>query len=350
MKKKLAILVPTADRETTIKNWLYETVEDAKEYDIDLIIYDSSNSDITKNISEEYIKKGYSNVRYCKYLGVFDGVSLDHKLISAYERFAEEYEYIWIIRDGLIPKINTFYAKLMEYIGLKYPCIIIDALYRNYFIEKETIYKGCEKNCPKLLEEQAHRLQTLGMLIFSSDFAGKLINEVPLNENVYSLWQMAAPLYYYDSHNIDIVFYVGDTFTFNTQYYKGHFWQGGEKIFQQWGVRWCRVIANLPDSYNEAKNKVLKIYTVDFHPFAPEVIMDLRAYGELNKQIVHKYRKYILKTSDTPMWFINFVANTPKIFWKKALNNKKRLFYKLLCCIYMIMIEKIPVEGRIDLW
>lgn len=347
-KKKLAVIVPTANREKAIEYWLSETVCDAQENNVDLIVYDSSNSDKTKEITEKYVAAGGNCVRYCRYTGLFDGVSLDHKIISAYEEFAEDYEYIWLIRDGLIPQIDLFFEKLNLYMEKSYECIIVDALYRNNYIEKEIIYSHEKRDCVRLLQEQAHRLQTLGMLIFSSKFAMDLIKKIPIDETNYSLWQMAAPLHYFAKYSCDIIFYVGDTFTFNENCFKGHFWGNGAKMFEQWGCRWCNVIEKLPSDYDEAKNKVMKIYTFDFHPFSPKAVVELRAYGGLDKKMVNKYQKYIEKTSNTPIWFFFFVASVPKIFWKLVLLNKRSLFVQMLCCLYVKKtvdnIEKDPLE------
>ncbi len=347
MKKKLSIIVPTANREAAIDNWLKETSKDANMYGIDLIIYDGSSNDKTKDVVQKYKSQGNKNVIYSKYDGFFDGFSLDHKIIAAYEEYAADYEYIWIIRDGLIPCIDSFYNRLNDYMSEGYPCIIVDADFRNFYANKEVFYGDIRKDYEKFLTEQAHRLQTLGMLIFSSEFALDLIKHVPLDDKVYSLWQMAAPFHFYVRKSFKVVFYVGRTFVGNREGHKGHFWQSGEKLFKQWGERWCNVIDNLPSEYDNAKNKVIKLYTYDFHPFSPIIIAELRAYSNFNYRIVCKYEECIKRVSNTPIKFIKFVSLTPKWFWKLILKYDESLFAVLLWNIYLYKVREYPVEGKI---
>lgn len=322
--KKLAIIVPTANREKTIDYWLKEVANDARNNNVDVIIYDSSSNRKTHNVVTKYIKKGFDNVLYCKYTGHFDGVSLDNKLIDAYKDFSRAYEYIWLIRDGLIPMIDMFYQKLTQLMAKRYDCIIVDALYRNYYQETEVEYLKEKREYTKLLQEQAHRMQTLGMLIFESNYALDLIEKVPVDEKTYSLWQMAAPLHHYAIHGANIVFYIGDTFTFNPMSHKGHFWGNGAKLFEQWGVRWCKVIDGLPECYDSAKESVYKIYTCDFHPFSPKAVAGLRAYGGMNKEMVDRYKSCIERTTDTPISFFYEIANMPVLLVRFYLRYPNR--------------------------
>lgn len=347
--KKLVIVVPTANRHCAIDYWLQESAPEAKELGVDLVVYDSSDDAYTKEVTEKYISNGYKNVIYHRYQGYFDGVSLDHKLISIYEDYASYYEYIWIIRDGLIPRISSFYNRLMKYISEKYQCIIVDALYRNGYVSKEVIYNSTKAEYKKLLEEQVFRMQTLGMLIFSSDFAINLINEVPVDEKVYSLWQMAAPLHYFANHDMKIVFCIEDAFTYNPNCFKGHFWQAGEKLYQQWGVRWCKVIDSLPLDYQPVCEKVYKIYTCDFHPFKPTTVAELRVNGSLNFQMIKKYKTVLKKVTDTPIWFFYFASCTPKSMWKYILTKEDSLVSIVVWGVYMMINNIEPEEGRIEL-
>lgn len=344
--KKLAIVVPTANRETTIEQWLFELCDDAKRYDVDLIVYDSSSNDKTECVVSNYVLDGYENIKYVRYDGEFDGFSLDHKLINAYQQFSAYYEYIWLIRDGHIPCLKDFYDQLNTFMEQRYECIIVDAEYRNFYQSKKVIYSE-KKDCIRLLVDQIWRMQTLGMLIFSSKFALRLIDQVPLTEDVYSLWQMAAPFHLFAKNPYKIVFYVGRTFTHNIKVFGGHFWQSGEKHFMQWAYRWCHVIDRLPMEYDRAKSEVYKMYTCDFHAFIPKTILELRVYGTMNIKMIKKYKKYLIKVTDTPVWFFFVVSIIPKCMWKRVLNHSEGLFCKILCWIYLCLMGIEADEGRL---
>lgn len=311
-KINLAVIIPTCNRPKAIKYILEYTALSYRRRGVDIIIYDSSDNCETENIVKDIRNKGYFNIFYKRYEGSFDGFSLDHKVISAYEEFYEEYDYIWLCRDGLVPIVDEMIDKISHYKVKKIGCIILDTLSRNYGLEIEKYYKP-KKDCDVFLTEQATRLQTLGMLIFSKDFIKKVLNRFPLSEKTYSLWQMAVPFYAFAKCNSEVVFFTKNVFAENIYASKTHFWSKAEKLFEQWAVRWTHVINSLPEEYDASKKDCLMVYTIDFHPFSPAAVMKMRTQGGLNCKIVKKYEKYLRVVTKTPLWYFYLIAMTPRI-------------------------------------
>ncbi|MFR4133543.1 MAG: glycosyltransferase family A protein [Anaerobutyricum hallii] len=299
----IGIIIPTCNRAETIDYLLSIAAPLYRRFGINVIIYDSSNNEETKIIVEKFNKNGYYNVIYSQYKGKYDGFSLDHKLIAAYKEYVNMYDYIWICRDGLIPVIDEIIEMLRYYARKKIGCIIVDTKSRVDNVEILKYYSNKE-DCEELLLDQASRLQTLGMLIFSKEIIQKLLSREPLREENYSLWQMVAPLHLFAKEPYGIVFLTRNVFAFNIKASSTHFWGKAENAIQQWGYRWCNVLDYLPNEYAGVKDKVKLLYTVDFHPFTIGTIIRMRGWGGLKCKMVKDNAYYLKQVTKTSIkWF-----------------------------------------------
>lgn len=310
-KLSVGIIIPTCNRPEAIRFLLAYSAPLDRRLGVDIIIYDSSDNELTQEIVNEFRRDGYYNVFYQRYNGLFDGFSLDHKIIQIYKDYADYYDYIWVCRDGLIPIIDEIIEKLRYYKKVNVGCIIVDSKFRNEGIEKEKCYRTIN-DCVQFLREQASRLQTLGMLIFSGEFAKRLVATEPINDSNYSLWQMAAPFHAFAKSPFEVVFFTRNVFALNEHAAIAHFWGKAEKTIRQWGERWYHIIMDMPEVYNDAKKDCLMVYTVDFHPFSAKRVMELRIYGGLNIDLVHKNSAILKQVSQTPMWYFYTISLCPK--------------------------------------
>lgn len=333
-----AIVIPTCNRPKAIKEILNYAAILYRRFGIDVIIYDSSDNKDTQLIVENMYDNGYYNVLYRKYTGLYDGFSLDHKIINAYKEFAGQYEYIWICRDGLIPLVDEIIEKVRHYAKKQVQCFIVDTKSRTDNVEIEKEYNNKEE-CTKFLEEQAARLQTLGMLIVSSDFAQLLIDKVPLDDKTYSLWQMAAPFHLFAKEPYRVVFFTKNVFAFNVGASVGHAWSKAEKALEQWAYRWNNVISNLPCEYNQAKERCRMVYTVDFHPFTFNNIMGMRGWEGLTLKLVRRYKPYIIQATKTPLWCFYVISCLPP-FVARCCNRFIKIYYKFARRLGKIILKK----------
>jgi len=322
-------IIPTHNRPEAINYLLTITARLHRQHGVDIIIYDSSDNSDTEKVVKKFIDLEYYNVRYERYTGKFDGFSLDDKLIAAYEQFSEEYRYIWICRDGLVPILNEFYDKIRYYDKRNVGCFIIDTLSRVDGLRIEKAYSAKE-DCACLLREQALRLQTLGMLIFSSEFVKRLIKKEPISEKNYSLWQMAAPLHAFAKDPFEIIFLTANVYAPNIFSSKQHFWGSAENALEQWASRWYTVIMEMPDAYASVKKECLMIYTVDFHPFTCKAILEMRAYGGLNRSLLNRYKKYLPEVTRTPLWFFQLSATIPQFLAKMIIKHSENRLPKMI--------------------
>lgn len=334
-KMQMAVVILTCNRFQSIQHWLFSAATAFRRCGVDIIIYDSSDNDRTEAVVKNYLIDGFDNVKYVRYTGEFDGFSLDHKVISAYREFADDYEYIWLCRDGIIITISECYKMLQKLTKYKFDCIVVDALFRNGNHKRLTIYKSASR----FFKNEAVRMVTLGTVILSSRVAKELINTYPIDDSNYSLWQMVVPFHYCIDHKLKIAGYIGNVFCYNAAGTLNSFWNSAGKAMKQWVYYWMHIINALPVEYAEHKDQILKIDMYDFHPFYISSLLRMRANGGLNFSLIYQYKSDIPHVSNTPIWKFYMVALTPKYLARWLINRPSSRFVRMLASLYKLIFS-----------
>lgn len=327
-QKKMCIIVPTCNRPETIEYWLEHSGKRLYHYGITLVIYDSSSDDKTRWIAKQYIKQGYRNIRYVRYDGYYDGRSLDHKLIEAYKEFADQYEYIWICRDGIVIEWDYIHGKLKQLIDEDNELIVVDSDWRDIWGTGKREYH----NAGKLFADQCIRMVTLGTMIVRNDFIMQVINDIEIDDSNYSLWQVIAVFQYYENHPVHAACYTGNVFAYNPCGTISSFWNSNGKALWQWAERWYTVIESLPAMYDKYKADVYHIDMVDFHPFSLHTLMLIKSNNGLRIRDVNHYKKYFKYVHDRPIWQYYAIAMLPipHKALKRAIMQKKGILYRVM--------------------
>lgn len=334
----LAVIIPTCNRSAAIDNLLFQSAYQLRKYGVDVIIYDSSDDDKTENVVRNFQLDGCWNVFYHRYQNYLADTSLEVKVMDAYREYADQYRYLWVCGESIVLTPDTCVEKIRSYIQQKFDCIIVDAKFRNGDEKSEKIY--AVGDALALFKEQGKRITMLGTLIFSSDLIQRILDKIPLDERTCSLWQMAAPLHYYEEHPFSLVAYVGDVFIYNAQAAMNSFGNMPGKEMEQWTLRWYTVVNKLPACYDKAKDDVLKIELFDFHPFYLNSLMKMRGDGELSIPIVKKYKCYLPCVSDTALWKYYAIALMPKWVARFLSEHQKGRIFRSLRQIYLLASKK----------
>jgi len=324
--KNLALILITANRATAVKGFLLGSAKMFFKLGIDLIVYDSSDNNLTKEVVDKF-SLNYPNIHYDYWHGQYDGISIDEKVLSAYKKYSSKYKYLWATRDGLAIAIENMMDYLAVLMSLEKDLIVVDSVYRDWKHHGTKDY-----NDPALLfKEQCVHMNTLGTFIVNSNFIMNVIKEIPLDERTYGMYVPMAFFYYYEHHRINAHSYVGHLWKGNIYAAPSSFWT--KKILWQWGERWYNMINNLPVIYNKYKPEVLKVETVDFKPFSFQYLAKAKLYGGLTYDIVSKYKDILPYVCDTPLWQFYLLAILPKsaasilgkmvVKYNKNINKKK---------------------------
>lgn len=304
--KRLAIVLITANRPEIVSSNLEGCAQSLYNFGIDFIVYESSANEYTHEVVNKYASK-FDNIKYGIWNGEFGGVSIDEKVISAYKKYSPEYEYIWIMRDGLIITMDLIIDKLDQLISANKDLIVLDHIYRDIKHHGSKDYT----DCTILFEEQCVHMITLGTYIVKSSFIQKVIEEIPLSEKTCGMHFPLAFFHYYANHDVNAASYVGEPWFGNYCVSEAPFWI--EKTLWQWGPQWMTMIDSLPNIYDKYKKEVYKVKTADFEPYSILFLVKARRYGGLNFSLINTHKKYFPYVCKIPLWKFYAIACIPPI-------------------------------------
>lgn len=304
-KRVVVVVVVSADRPDAIKGYLELCAKNFWDLGIDLRIFDSSDNEKTQSVVEQYSQQ-YDNVIYDKWDGIYDGFSIDKKVIDAYTKYSQDYDYVWLVRDGLPINIKSCITGIDKYMNKNIDVIALNETVRNFKNLQEKEYD----NCIQFFKEQCTELQTLGFAVVNSKFIKNVIEKCPLDNSNYGLWQPIAFFQYWSKYKFSAAYWVGSLLIDNPQKAKGSFWT--KNLIKQWGEKWYELIMGLPAIYDDYKTQVLPIETYDFSPFNFENMLKSRKLGGFNIQDIVKNKKALSIVSNRPIWHLYCVSILPK--------------------------------------
>lgn len=94
---ELLIAIPTKDHPRHIMYYLSKVLDKALMFQVDILILDGSEDDVTEQIVRNRIKEGYKNLFYKKY---DKSIVLEERLMDAYVDTG--YKYVWLCGDGVV--------------------------------------------------------------------------------------------------------------------------------------------------------------------------------------------------------------------------------------------------------
>lgn len=327
--KKLAVIVPTANRPESIRYYLQQAGKAHEFFGIDLIFYDSSRDDKTERIVKEFTEGKSKHIIYERYTGAFDGISIDEKGIAAYEKYSLQYEYLWMTRDGWLVDLSRIYLKLYEYLEKKPDACVL-------YAPGEDIqgigYKEYT-SCTELFRDSCRRMTVLGSCFFSSTFMRNVLKNHPLDMKInYGMWQ---PIAMFAQWAEQPLFVISDTIQFyigNPYGTEKSFWNKNGRALWQVTENWYVLISNLPDIYDNDKPEVLKIGHAIFTPFAFRQLLIMRTTGSLTVGKVKQYAKYLPIVSKYPLKRFYTISMIPKCLCRAMINPRNiigKVLYKL---------------------
>ena len=343
--KRLVVGVVTANRPEAIQGYLEVCAKSFWELGIDLRIFDSSDDNKTKDIVADYSQK-YDNVIYDRWDGIYDGYSIDNKVIDAYKEYSNRYEYIWLVRDGLPINIKNCIWGISKYIDMHEDIIVVQETIRDINSVKEKEYHDCSE----FFKDQIREIQTLGFSIIKSTFINNVITHQPLNSSNYGLWQPIAFFQYWEDNPINAACWSGSLLLSNPQRTQTSFW--AKNLIKQWGKTWYDLVMGLPTIYDKYKAQVLPIETYDFSPFTFENMLTSREFGGFCLTDIIKNRKALSIVANRPIWQLYLVSLIPKccvsLIKKKVVPYRKKKCYRKNLQSYLRKNNIIDYDTKVD--
>lgn len=313
VSKSMAFIVPTYNRANGVAYYLDKEMPVFAEKFVDVIIFDSSESDETKRVVEAYRHEHpeYADSLHYDYYceGKADLRAIDRKVYTACKKYADAYAYLWLCGDGAVFHIETLWDDVLSAIQRKADCIL---LHDTKSRPTETcVYDSAEM----LLKDYCTALTLLGSAIFSSECVREMVAQCPvITGDDFWLW---LPLSFFHAKAAKEIYAEvvcnGNLFEINP--HKGEsFWVQNGDAFWQWTKVWPEAINRLPECYNDIKDEIIRKQSKEV--LSIKGLLGLKASGTLTVARISAYRDDITKTTRIPLLAFYLIA---------ALGNVKAL-------------------------
>lgn len=316
-KNSLCILIPTCNRSKAINFYLEKRLGIFAECGFDMIIYDSSKDDLTRNVAEKYIQKGYSCLKYVHYedpAGDFYG---NRKTENALCACAKEYEYVWLCGDHAVLCLEDYKDELFRLLEGGYDVIHIypnkmgiestrDMDYKVFF---EQFFWSMTHWCSFVLSKR---------LIHAMD--RWMTEYLKLNVTTLVVLSVFAAL---AKGNFKIA-YINHVAFRHSPYRELGTAIEHKDMLRGFAEMIDVGVSNLPDEYDGLKSTAKKGFTQNTGTFSRKGAIELRAGGSLTLKKLSQYKNHVRQVTDVPISWFYLWCLVPEYFARKISYSYKR--------------------------
>lgn len=294
--KDLCLIIPTQDRPKQIEYYLQNQACLFSKYAIDVIIYDSSMDDSTKNVVESMSM--VDNVFYFRYTGKINISSIDNKVFEACKQFADplRYRYICLSSDSTILHFDKIFSKLAGQMTQNVDLFILDD-------ESHLSFEERNYSDPKtLFHDLCWRMTMLCSNIISCSFLKEVVDKHPYEEeSCKGFWLPMAYFKLFCEGRCHAQFFriakYFSIYPFRVQ----SFWFLSGNVLWQWGIIWTESIDELPSFYDSEKSSVKLSHDKYMHIFSLYNLLIQKKYGNLTLSKIKNAKKFIPQVTKTPL-------------------------------------------------
>lgn len=305
-EKQLMIGVPTKDHPRYIQFYLSKTLDMAKEYGIDLHIFDSSETNLTKDIVNKKREIGYSNLFYHRYNA---DLAPEKKIRDIF--VDSGYEYVWLCGDGVILELEDILPFVISEMEKSRDLIVFNC------IDGKDRYTEYDDPIKFILEQWVSVALYGGTVYKGTLFSGQEWDKL------FPLYTANIPL----AGTFDImsrkkmnVVSVDTWFCVHSIYKGDSTWITDGRLLQAVVDRMPKAVNNLPSIYDPVKGMVVKLFPTGRDMLLAPNIWWLRTTNNVTPQKTIKYRKELRKITDTNYLLFLGASFVPKKITKKLSN------------------------------
>lgn len=295
--KKIAVCIPTYNHPDTVKDVLNQCIYDYNDYGVDIFYFDGSSDDKTKNVVDDFIRKGFPNLFYF-HVEDKNGEERFNMIMSA-EGSLSEYEYIWYAKDRSFCLEDSL-KKIFE-IAERHPDIIFFGMLAKFSCD-ELVYD----NSVEFYRDWGWLATSMDVTIVRRE---TLLNKFYRNKYQNEYWRHFM-LIFNELANLEKVHIVvlnsQCARLFNSNLTKS-MWTG--KVFKIWIDEWISANENLNEIYHVYMNKIIKMATsLPWILGGEERLMELHELGVLHPECLDGIQKYWERVSDVPFDIVRQIA------------------------------------------
>ena len=338
-KLNLAIVILTAGHPKRIEHILRHEADNLLKSGARIMIFDGSSDRRTHAVVLNYQLENYSNILYRRYCGD-DATASPDAMIKAAFAANPDCDYVWLLRDDLVPTVSCFRHDLLSQTAGGAEVIVVDAAFRN---NNRFCVKRYDDNLEFFAENSA-RLSLLGSCILKHSLVEKLLTHPLSDQPRGGFWMVDALLQEIAAQKAKTALIVSNSYYYDQISFQKSFFT--PDIFDQWGNRWYEMIMALPAFYDPAKRSAVRIQMYDMHPFHLKSMLYLRAAGCYSLSVYRQWKDRLLQISDTSKTKLCLAALFPRSLAKIVLSassyqleHPNTLFSKLAGKLYHLYVR-----------
>ena len=309
MKYSIACCLLTHNHPEILKEILDRCLRVYSDHGIDICIYDDSEDDFTKNIIEQYISEGASNLYY---IDIHNAVNGDHKYYLLMQGYGlpREYDYIWPCKDrvcfegryldALCAAIDEGHDVVIGYnensrwdVGVK--------LSREVYSEPAEFYRlyaMASTNWEALIRRRDTMLKPIDWKKYEEQF------HIGAGCNFNQTITMFARLSEMDTCSLKVCRYAYEDRYISPNDHSS--WVN--KTFELWIDRWVKANFSLPSCYDKYKAEVIKSQTNLAELFGSvERFILLKEEGLFNREVFEKYQEIWKYVTEIPVSYLQLI-------------------------------------------
>lgn len=305
MENNIAYCIPTYNHPDTVKEVIGLIADMYNRNGFDIYIYDTSETEETKNVIEQYCNQGITNLYYVDMRSIITGINKYGKAVNILSGWGlhKRYDYIGLIKDrAYFDEITMSKIQAESHSG--YDAIILPVAHILY-----DVYPQPPK---EIYDNPVEFFRDYGALV--TNWETVFFKYDSLLENVN--WEDFISEFFVDGTNsfIQVIaLFVGLAKIETPQirvlreaevirycsFLSSSTWYN--QIFLVWAERWPRAVDMLPACYNEYKSLVKKQETMQPFLFgSPHKLVQLAKEGLLTPKVIGELKDVWPEISDIP--------------------------------------------------
>lgn len=303
---RLAICVPTYNRAEIIDRVITNSIDYLKRYDIDIYYYDSSENDGTEKLVIRMNESGYDNVYYIKLPSeITYGEKIDY--IFSGEGLQKDYDYIWPIKDRIIPNELRIMLALSKCDGKS---DVVISLCMGDIFEGDSCYLNSPLELYKYFSAPTTSLETAiyNRKSMFDDYTYGACNSLDrAKSEFWQYWYLYTKLSKMPNPEIAVVSKTGaGNFVGDMQSSWSH------RVFEVWIDEFVKVNFDLPDMYNSYKVHAIKATTSIVELLGTkETFLKLHADGVFTSEVFEKYKDVWTYITNVPLEVLEKISKEP---------------------------------------
>lgn len=303
--KRVALCIATYEHPDVVQDVLDKCIEDYYRCGIDIYYYDSSTTDDTKCVVEDFVKQGYTNLYYLKLDSHYNADDKVDMIFAGYG-LNQEYDYIWPSKDRTYCSAETL-LRVVEAMEEGHDLIMMGALSG---LDMDSITYSVAK---EFYRDWGKVSTSLDALIYKyssmlKDYDSDAFAQLHPEDYIVS-WRAFVHVY---NKLCEMEEYSIKVLPVNTeQWLNSSLGKSGweKRVFTVWKDYWLQANDNLPAYYDEYKAEVIKeTASLPWIFGGVTQLMKLHTKGILVPEKLEEVEKNWERVSDIPIEKVRKIA------------------------------------------